>query len=163
MMLLGSCIKVINPVFVIVSIALNPEATFRMRKFFAILSGAVGGSLIFFMVAYLANLLHPTPPELMDPQTPEAVAKRVAATATVTWLIVIIGHALGAFSGGIIGNLITRKKSFWVTLIIGLAFSLWAFYTFYVVFPASLWVPLIMLVNAFVFSYLGSRVLKPAI
>lgn len=131
-----------------------------MRKFFAILLGAIGGSLIFFLVAYIANLLHPTPPELMDPQTPEAVAKRVAATTNFTWLTVILGHALGAFSGGVIGKLVTRKNSFWVTLIIGLAFSLWAFYTFYVVFPASLWVPLFMLVNAFIFSNIGSRVVK---
>lgn len=49
-------------------------------KIIAILSGAAVGSLVFFIVGFLVNAFHPTPPELMDPSTPEEVALRVVST-----------------------------------------------------------------------------------
>ena len=49
-------------------------------------------------------------------------------------------------------------KIIWVTSAIGLGLSLWAFYTFYVVYPAVLWVPIAMLISVFLLSYLGGLV-----
>jgi hypothetical protein len=129
-----------------------------MRKILAVILGAVVGSITLFMVGVIANAIKPTPPELMDPATPEAVAQRVASTSTGIWLSTIFGLALGAFLGGVIGARIAKEKIGWVTSAIGLLLSLWAFYTFYVVFPAVLWVPIVMLISVFLFSYLGGFV-----
>lgn len=130
-----------------------------MRKILAVILGVVVGTIIFFMVGVIANAIQPTPPELMDPATPEAVAKRVASATMFTWLSTIFGLSLGAFSGGMIGVKVAPKKIVWVTSAIGLVFSLWAFYTFFIVFPAVLWVPIAMLISALLFSYLGGVVI----
>ena len=127
----------------------------NMRKFVAATLGVITGTVTLLMVGVIANVIHPTPPELMDPTTPEAVAQRVAFTSTSTWLSTIFGLALGAFLGGIVGARVTKERIVWVTSAIGLVLSLWAFYTFYVVFPAVIWVPIGMLISALLFSYLG--------
>lgn len=129
-----------------------------MRKILSVILGAVVGTIVFFIVGVIANAINPTPPEFMDPATPEAVAQRVASVSTSTWLTTIFGFALGAFSGGFIGARVAREKIIWVTSAIGLLLSLWAFYTFYIVFPAVLWVPIVMLFSALLFSYLGGFV-----
>ena len=130
----------------------------HMRKILAVILGAVVGSITLFLVGLIANAIYPTPPELMDPATPEAVVQRVASTSTITWLSTIFGLALGAFLGGVIGARVAIEKIVWVTSAIGLVLSLWAFYTFYVVFPAVLWVPIGMLISSLLFSYLGGFV-----
>lgn len=129
-----------------------------MQKILGTILGVVIGSLTLFIVGLIANAMQPTPPELMDPATPEAVAQRVAFASTFTWLSTIFGLALGAFLGGAIGAKIAKDKIVWVTSAIGLVLSLWAVYTFYVVFPAVLWVPFGMLISTFLFSYLGGFV-----
>ena len=131
-----------------------------MRNSVAVILGSVVGTIIFYIVGVIANAIHPTPPELMDPATPEAVAQRVASVSTSTWLTTLFGLALGAFSGGVIGARVAKEKTVWVTSAIGLVLSLWAFYTFYIVFPAVLWVPFGMLISALLFSYLGGFVVK---
>jgi hypothetical protein len=57
-----------------------------MRKILAIILGAVVGTITLFIAGVIANAIQPTPPELMDPTTPEAVARRVASTTTFAWL-----------------------------------------------------------------------------
>ncbi len=94
----------------------------------------MAASIFLIAFTFIADFINPTPPELMDPKTPEAVAHRVASTPTLIWLTVIIGLALG----GIIGAKIAREKTVWITAAIGLALSPWATYTFYVVNPAVL-------------------------
>ncbi len=131
-----------------------------MRNSVAVILGSVVGTIIFYIVGVIANAIHPTPPELMDPATPEAVAQRVASVSTSTLLTTLFGLALGAFSGGVIGARVAKEKTVWVTSAIGLVLSLWAFYTFYIVFPAVLWVPFGMLISALLFSYLGGFVVK---
>ncbi len=126
-----------------------------MKNILPIIIGAVVGSSIFFLVGMISNAIQPTPPELMNPATAEAVALRVASTPTSKWLMTLFGLALGAFLGGMIGAKFAKEKRVWVTSVIGLVLSFWAFITFYVVFPAVLWVPIGMLISANLFSYLG--------
>ena len=127
----------------------------HMRKILAVILGAIVGTITLLMLGIIANAVYPTPPELMDPATPEAVAQRVASAPMSTWLSTIFGLALGAFLGGVIGARVAKEKIVWVTSAIGLVLSLWAFYTFYIVFPAVLLVPIGMLISALLFSYLG--------
>ena len=129
-----------------------------MRNAIAVVLGAVTGSIVFFLVGMVANVIQPTPPELMDPATPEAVALRVASAPLFTWLSTLFGLALGAFIGGAIGARAALEKPILITSAIGLTLSPWAFYTFYVVFPPLLWVPISMLIAVFLFSYLGGVV-----
>ena len=131
-----------------------------MRKILAVILGAVVGTIILFIVGFIANSIQPTPPELMDPATPEAVAQRVDYATTFTWLSTIFGLALGAFLGSILGAIVAKEKIVWVTSAIGLVLSPWAFYTFYIVFPAVLWVPVAMLISVLLFSYLGGVVIR---
>lgn len=132
-----------------------------MRIILAVILGAVVGTITLLLVGVIANAINPTPPELMDPTTPEAVAQRVDSATMSTWLTTILGLALGAFLGGVVGGRIAKDRILWVTSAIGLALSLWAFYTFYIVYPAVLWVPIAMLISAFLFSYLGSLMIMP--
>ncbi|MDH3649761.1 MAG: hypothetical protein OEQ53_08760 [Saprospiraceae bacterium] len=111
------------------------------------------------MVGVVADVIQPTPPELMDPATPEAVAKRVDSAPLFTWLSTIFGLALGAFFGGMIGAKVAVERIVWVTSAVGLMLSLWAFYTLYIVFPTVIWVPIAMLICVFLFSYLGGVVI----
>lgn len=126
-----------------------------MRVLLGILVGAGVGSLTLVMVGIVANAISPTPTALMDSSTPEAVARRVAAAPLGTWLTVIFGLVLGGFVGGGIGARVAKDRRVEVTTGIGTVLSLWALYTLYIVFPAVLWVPAIMLIVAFAFSYLG--------
>ena len=130
-----------------------------MRNFLAAILGSIIATFILLLIGMIANAIYPTPPELMDPATPEAVTLRVASAPMFTWLSTIFGLALGAFIGGVIGARIAKEKIFRVTSTIGLVLSLWAVYTFYIVYPAVLWVPLGMLISAFLFSYLGGYVI----
>jgi len=131
-----------------------------LRKILAIIAGAVVGTITLLIVGMIANAIQPTPPELMNPATPETVAQRVAFASTFTWLSTIFGLALGAFIGGFIGAKVARDKIVWVSSATGLVLSIWAVYTFYVVFPAVLWVPFGMLISVFLFSYLGGFVVQ---
>ena len=130
-----------------------------MRKILAVFSGASVATITLLLVGMIANAIYPTPPELMDPATPEAVTLRVDSAPMFTWLSTLFGLALGAFIGGVIGARVAKEKIFRVTSTIGLVLSLWAVYTFYIVYPAVLWVPLGMLISAFLFSYLGGYVI----
>ena len=124
--------------------------------------GAVVGTIALLTVGVTANAIHPTPSELMDPKNPEAVAQRVASTTISTWLSTVFGLALGAFLGGVTGAKVAKGRTVWVTSAIGSVLSLWALYTFYVVYPAVLWVPTAMFISVLLFSYLGGLAVMQA-
>ena len=128
-----------------------------MRNLLAIFVGAVIGSATLLLVGMVANAISPTPPEPMDPHTPDAVAQRVDAASLSTWITVIFGLALGAFFGGGVAAGMAKEKTARVAGGVGALLSLWAVYTFFVVYPAVLWVPVAMLVVVFSFSYLGGQ------
>ncbi|MBC8245204.1 MAG: hypothetical protein H8E20_12505 [Verrucomicrobia bacterium] len=131
-----------------------------MQKVLAAILGAIVASAVFFLVAFVDNAVRPTPVELMDPATPEAVAERVESTPVSKWLVVMFGLALGSFVGGITGAKVAGGKTVCVAISIGLLLTPWAGYTFYVVYPAVLWVPIGMLISVFLFSYLGGCVVR---
>ena len=130
-----------------------------MRKLLAVVLGVIVGNVVFFLVSIVANRIYPTPPELMDPQTPEATALRVAAAEANGLLLVLLGSALGGFVGSIIGAKVAKERIVSVTSAIGVLLSLWAFYSFYVFYPARLWFPIGMLISFLLFSYLGGLVI----
>ena len=131
----------------------------KLRRIFAVILGVIVGNVVFFLVGIVADRIYPTPPELMDPQTPEATALRVATAQANGLLLVLLGSALGGFLGGIIGANVAKEKVVSVTSTIGGLLSPWAFYSFYVFYPARLWFPIGMLIAFLVSSYLGGLVI----
>ena len=128
------------------------------RTIVAVIAGLIASQGVFFLLGMLANRLYPTPPELMDPQTPEATALRVATTAANSLLLVLVGSALGGFAGGIIGGAVARERAIVAVGIIAGLLSLWGFYSWYVFYPARLWFPLGLLTLFPLFTGLGGFV-----
>lgn len=126
-----------------------------LRKLLAVILGLVAGNAVFLLVSIVADRLYPTPPELLNPQTPEATALRVATAETIGLLLVLLGSALGGLAAGLLGAAVARERILPVCLTIGSLLSLWALYSFYVFFPARLWFPIGMLISFLLFSYLG--------
>ena len=133
-----------------------------MRKILAVVLGVIVANVVFFLGSVAADRFYPTPPELMDPQTPEATALRVAAAETNGLVLVILAAALGGLVGGFIGAKVAKGSALTVTSAIGGLLSLWAVYSFYVFFPARLWFPVGMLIAFLVSTYLGGLAAKRA-
>ena len=126
-----------------------------LRKLLAVILGLIAGNAVFLLMGIFAERLYPTPPELLDPQTPEATALRVATAETIGLLLVLLGSTVGGFVAGLIGAAVARERILPVTFGIGALLSLWALYSFYIFFPARLWFPIGMLTSFLLFSYLG--------
>ena len=129
------------------------------RKILAVVLGVIVGNGVFFLVGIVADRIYPTPPELLDPQTPAATALRVATAEATGLLLVLLGSAPGGLFAGIIGAVVARERIVSVTSAIGGLLALWAIYSLYVFFPARLWFPAGMLVSFLLFSYLGGLVI----
>ncbi len=126
-----------------------------MRNGLAVVLGVIVANVVFFLGSVAANRFYPTPPELMDPQTPEATALRVAAAETNGLVLVILAGALGGLVGGFVGAKVAKGRTIAVTSAIGGLLSLWAVFSFYVFFPARLWFPGGLLVAFLVSTFLG--------
>ena len=126
-----------------------------MRNVLAIVLGAIIAIVVFLLGGVAANRLFPTPAALMDPQTPEATALRVASAETNGLVLVILAGAVGGFVGGFLGAKTASGSRFAVAGAIGGLLSLWAVYSFYVFFPARLWFPAGLLVAFLASTFLG--------
>ena len=91
----------------------------RLRKILAVVLGVIAGNGVFFLVGIVADRIYPTPTELLDPQTPEATALRVATAEATGLLLVLLGSALGGFFAGIIGAAVAKERIVSVTSAIG--------------------------------------------
>ena len=131
-----------------------------MRKVLAVILGVIVANVVFFLGSVAADRFYPTPPELMDPQTPEATALRVAAAETNGLVLVILAAALGGLVGGFVGAKIAGGRVFAVTSAIGVLLSIWAVYSFYVFYPARLWFPIGMLIAFLLTTYVGGLVAR---
>ena len=131
-----------------------------MRHVLAVILGVIAANVVFFLGSVAADRFYPTPPALMDPQTPEATALRVASAETNGLVLVVLAGALGGLVGGFIGAKVAKGRTFAITSAIGLLLAPWAVYSFYVFFPARLWFPGGMLVAFLVSTYLGGLVAR---
>jgi hypothetical protein len=129
-----------------------------MRKIIAVVLGVIVANVVFFLVSVAADRFYPTPPELMDPQTPEATALRVASAEAVGLVLVLLGAVLGGLAGGFTGARLAKTSAFIVVSAIAALQSLWAVYSFYVFYPDRLWFPAGMLVAFLIATYAGGFV-----
>ena len=125
------------------------------RNVSAPILGTILGAAIFFLGGLVSTRIYPPPPELLNPQTPEANALRVASADTNGLLIVLVGCVVGGFLGGAIAASVAKTRKALFSCIVGILLSSWAVYAFYVFYPQKLWFPIGMLVGFIVSSFLG--------
>lgn len=94
----------------------------------------------------------------MDPTTPEEVVKRVQHTPISKWLHTIIGLVLGSIAALWLSIKWDGREAM---LIVAAIMLLWPAYTFYIVYPDVLWVPLAMTLGILIPGVLNYRAGDP--
>ena len=112
------------------------------RNVSAPIVGTVVGVATFFLGGLVSTRIYPPPPELLNPQTPEANALRVASADANGLLIVLMGCVVGGFLGGAIAASVAKTRKALFSFIVGVLLSSWAVYAFYVFYPQRLWFPI---------------------
>ena len=126
-----------------------------LRTLPAVLAGLVVAHVVFFLVGYAAEWLYPTPPELLDPQTPFETAARVEGAKAGGLALVVLGSALGGLAGGAVAGKAAGRYALLAAIVLGAMLSLWGVYSFYVFYPARLWFPIGLFLCFPAFSVLG--------
>ena len=129
--------------------------TEAFKALLAILLAVVVAHVVFFAVGFAAEWLYPTPPELLDPQTPEETAARVEGARAGGLAMVLLGAALGGLVGGVAGALVAGRRALVVAVVAAALLSLWGVYSFYIFYPDRLWFPLGLFVGFPLFTVLG--------
>ena len=125
----------------------------------AIVVGVIVGNFMLLAGGAVSNTVYPTPPELMDPQTPEETAERVDAARTGGLALVVLGAALGGLAAGASAGYVARRQALPVAVVLAvlLAFS-WGLYSFYVFYPERLWFPAGLFAGFLLFTPLGGLI-----
>ena len=126
-----------------------------MRLLLAVVAGVLVANVVFLLVGFVGEALYPTPPESLDPQTPEETAARVEGASAGGLALVVVGSALGGLAGGVVAGVVARRRDVAVAVVVGALLSLWGVYSFYVFYPARLWFPIGLFVCFPLFSVLG--------
>ena len=130
-----------------------------LRVFLAVVVGVVVGNVVFLAMGVVSNAVYPTPPELMDPQTPEETAARVDAARTGGLALVVLGAAAGGLAAGASAGYAARRQALLVVVVLAALLSLtWGVYSFYVFYPARLWFPAGLFAGFLLFTPLGGLI-----
>ena len=130
-----------------------------LRGFLAMVVGAVVGNFVFLAGGVVSNAVYPTPPELMDPQTPEETAARVDAAETGGLVLVVLGAAVGGLAAGATAGYAARRQAVLVAVALAVLLSLsWGVYSFYVFYPERLWFPAGLFAGFLLFTPVGGFV-----
>ena len=130
-----------------------------LRGFLAMVVGAVVGNFVFLAGGVVSNAMYPTPPELMDPQTPEETAARVDAAQTGGLVLVVLGSAIGGLAAGASAGYAARRQAVLVAVALAVLLSLsWGVYSFYVFYPERLWFPAGLFAGFLLFTPVGGFV-----
>ena len=129
--------------------------TEALRTLLAIVVAVAVAHVVFFVVGFAAEWLYPTPPELLDPQTPEETAARVEGARAGGLAMVVLGAALGGLAGGVAGALVAGQRAVVVAVVAAALLSLWGVYSFYIFYPDRLWFPFGLFVGFPLFTVLG--------
>ena len=130
-----------------------------LRGVLAIVIGVIVGNTVFLAAGAVSNAVYPTPPELMDPQTPEETAARVDAAETGGLVLVVLGSALGGMAAGASAGYTARGQAALVAAALAVLLSLsWGVYSFYVFYPERLWFPAGLFAGFLLFTPVGGLV-----
>ena len=127
-----------------------------LRGLLAMVVGAVVGNFVFLAGGVVSNAMYPTPPELMDPQTPEETAARVDAAQAGGLVLVVLGSAIGGLAAGASAGYAARRQAVLVAVALAVLLSLsWGVYSFYVFYPERLWFPAGLFAGFLLFTPVG--------
>ena len=130
-----------------------------LQGLLAIVVGVIVGNTAFLAVGAVSNAVYPTPPELMDPQTPEETAERVDAAQTGGLALVVLGAAVGGLAAGASAGYAARSQALRVAVALAVMLSLaWGVYSFYVFYPERLWFPAGLVAAFLLFTPLGGLI-----
>ena len=130
-----------------------------LQGFLAVVVGVIVGNFVFLAGGSVSNAVYPTPPEHMDPQTPEQTAARVDAARTEGLVLVVLGAALGGLAAGASAGYVARRQALLVAVVLAALLSLsWGIYSFYVFYPARLWFPAGLFAGFLLFTPLGGLI-----
>ncbi len=130
-----------------------------LRGLLAMVVGVVVGNFVFLAGGVVSNAVYPTPPELMDPQTPEETAARVDAAETGGLVLVVLGAAVGGLAAGASAGCVARGQAVPVAIVLAALLSLsWGVYSFYVFYPERLWFPAGLFAGFLLFTPVGGLV-----
>ena len=90
----------------------------------AIVVGVIVGNFVLLAGGAVSNAVYPTPPELMDPQTPEETAERVDAARTGGLALVVLGAALGGLAAGASAGYVARRQALPVAVVLAVLLAL---------------------------------------
>ena len=130
-----------------------------LRGFLAVVIGVIVGNFVFLAGGVVSNAVYPTPPELMDPQTPEETAARVDAAEAGGLVLVVLGAAVGGLAAGASAGYAARGQALPVAIVLAALLSLsWGVYSFYVFYPERLWFPAGLFAGFLLFTPVGALV-----
>ena len=130
-----------------------------LQGFLAVVVGVIVGNFVFLAAGGVSNDVYPTPPELMDPQTPEETTARVDAAQTGGLAQVVLGAAVGGLAAGASAGYVARRQALLVAVALAVLLSLsWGVYSFYVFYPARLWFPAGLFAGFLLFTPVGGLV-----
>jgi len=127
------------------------------RNILSVIAGFILAFIIILFALSLSNKLYPTP-EGLDPRDVSAIRDHLYHSPG-TLIVIIIGHAIAAFIGGLVTTLISLSKR--KTAIVFTIFIIISTIMNVVMIPFFLWFVITLLlgviVGAYTGFYIGSR------
>jgi len=128
----------------------------RLRSIVATAAGIVTGVVVISAVEAVANSMYPLPAGI-DPKNLEALKAAILTMPNGAFLMIMLGHMLGALSAGIVSMLIA-KDTFRPTLVCGGMFMAFGLINLVVLpHPTFMWAEVLGYVPL---AYLGARLVR---
>ncbi len=119
-----------------------------LRNILAIIAGLIAGSIVNGAIISVSHIVTP-PPKGIDVSTYEGLLEAIPLFEPKHYLMPFLAHALGAFSGTILGTLLVNKYRWAIGLIIGFFFMIGGIINVFII-PAPLWFSIIDISLAYI-------------
>ena len=129
------------------------------RRILAVLLGLAAASVLFTAFEHVSSLIHPPPPG-MDFNDPVALKAYIAGLPLRAFLMVLAGHILGSFAGGVVATRVAPTAGARPALIAGGLLTLGGVINL-VMIPHPIWFSIADVPSFLVMSFLGARVAAP--
>ena len=115
--------------------------------------------LVITVLEYISSMIY-TMPACKDPNDKAEVAKMMAAMPSDAYLVVLLGGAIGCFSGGIVATLIAGRTQSLPALLVGVLAMVGAIANAFVLPGQPLWFNVINALICVPFAYIGFAVVS---
>lgn len=126
-----------------------------LKNILAVIAGIIAAVIVIFIVEALSNMLFP-PSSKIDMENPEQVKQMIENAPFGALLLVVIGWAIGAFSGGLVATIVSNNKKSFPALIVGMLLMIAGIINL-MMFTHPIWMWIFGLGVNLPFAYLGYR------